>query len=217
MLDRRALFFPCAAILPDPFEGLYSLPTTLELAMGENTRPFLSSYQERKKMTFISSWHLNEYQSDAMWRTYTGTDDGVAIQSTVSRLITSFPPLKEPAPANVVLQVLVGAVKYIDFDTEPSDWNNLYLSFLTKNKHFEHEREIRALIMGVPPALPAHMENGFYADVELDALIQKIFISPTAPDYYADAVKAICTKYGFGDRVERSGIARLPSYYGQFI
>jgi hypothetical protein len=95
MLDTRDLYFTRADLLGDPFEGSYSyhnvrlraevyadaIPAEHLARLSAATRAFV-------RHTFISSWHLSDYESAAMWKLYL-RDHGVAIQTTFESLTAS--------------------------------------------------------------------------------------------------------------------------------
>jgi hypothetical protein len=86
---------------------------------------------------FVNSWHLNEYESAAMWAIYSRFNSGIAIQSTYNRLVKSFSRCKEP--------IYIGKVKYIDYSNEWIDNDNILQRFIHKRKSFAYENELRVI------------------------------------------------------------------------
>ena len=85
----------------------------------ENTTRLLSelnaSGNARRKHTFISCWHCNESESEAMWKLYsTNVNNALAIQTTYQQLYEALD--KDPA-------IEIGKVKYIDFSKRFSSAN----------------------------------------------------------------------------------------------
>jgi hypothetical protein len=217
VLEQKALYFPCTLKLPDPFEGLFSLPTASHISALPNGANIIQSYKHMKRSVFVNSWHLNEHESHTMWNVYARAEAGVAIQSTVSRLISSFPALPDPsADMALIPQVFIGAVKYLDYESEAMDWGNLFLSFLLKNKQFEAERELRAVVWR--PLLQMNDSDcgGFYVEANLETLIESVYISPNAPPYYVEAVTAICKRYQIHSPVTPSRVGKTPHYYAEY-
>jgi hypothetical protein len=212
ILENKALFFPSAASLPDPFEGLFSRPTATQIRTRADASDLLGFYSENKNNVFVNSWHMNEFESDAMWRLYATAEGGVAIQSRVSLLIAALPPLEDDpsAPMDIVPQVFVGTVKYIDYESEDMDSGNIFQPFLVKRKHFDHERELRGVMWR--PEEP-EKRTGLYVDIDLDELIERLYIAPAAPRYYVDAVTAVCRAFGIQKPVAQSNAYMLPDYY----
>lgn len=98
LLDSGALYFSRADMLGDPYEGANShinrvmWPMVYEGKIPIPTLEGVSSYHEfERQWTLINCWHMNEHESDAMWKLYARTCDAVAIQSTYIRLHNELP------------------------------------------------------------------------------------------------------------------------------
>lgn len=221
VLDKQALFFTRADRLPDPFEGSYS-KANIELrpiiykdiskdSFDKIQRPLQIFSKEIRRFTIMNCWHMNEYESAAMWKLYLKTDEGVAIQSTFKRLTESFYNYAEH-------DVYIGKVNYIDYETEWLPEGNAFYPFLHKRKSFEHERELRAIIQKVPTKddkidlTQEIFDIGAYITVDLDILIEKIFVSPPTPKWFNEVVKSIVDKYNLKKEVIQSSLAEGPVY-----
>jgi hypothetical protein len=69
--------------LRDPYEGLANSLTLdewkrREVRPNEMERLFAASRQ----WTYANSWHLNEFESAAMWELYLKTPEGIALETT---------------------------------------------------------------------------------------------------------------------------------------
>ncbi|KAF5430684.1 hypothetical protein C5S39_07300 [Candidatus Methanophagaceae archaeon] len=112
----------------------------------------------------------------------------------------------------------IGTVKYIDYETEWLPERYSFNPFLHKRKSFEHERELRAIIQKFPTKgdeidlTQEIFDIGAYINVDLYTLIEKIFISPTAPKWFNDVVKSIVNKYDLEKEVIQSSLAEGPVY-----
>lgn len=211
LLEEQALFFPRLSTLSDPLEGFLTKPTVDKFrnipvgltseeaskrrAIGEHN---LSVMKTGRNLLFVSSWHMNNHESVAMWELYLKSGEGVAIQSTVGRMIKSFD--------QSIDEVFVGQVKYIDFEKQEIPRNNVFYLALHKRKSFEHERELRALVMS-PDNSP-----GKLIPVDLTVLIQNIFVAPNSPVWIHDLVKKMTARYGLNKKVFHSGIEQNPLY-----
>jgi hypothetical protein len=51
--------------------------------------------------------------------------------------------------------------------------------------------------------------NGKYVKVDLENLINKIYLSPAAPSYFKEAVESIILKYGLGKEIIKSDLYTL--------
>src|SRR6056300_1352601 len=127
-----------------------------------------------------------------MWKLYLTGKEGVAIQSTFKRLKDSF-------KVNKVDKIYIGFVKYIDYEKDSIPERNIFNPFLYKRKSFEHEKELRAIIMKFALAEQTRGKHILYVDPEwignyvksdLNILIEKIVVSPTAPDWFTELIKS---------------------------
>jgi hypothetical protein len=218
ILERKALYFPSADTLADAYEGLFTLPVVTKLASRPETQRQIPFSRELKKDMFVNSWHMNEYESGAMWKVFTTAEGGIAIQSTVGRLIASFPPLPIPVESASIEkfpQVFISTVEYFDYDTDNIDTGNIFLPYLAKQKYFDYERELRAVLWRPKPMPSESNSPGEYVDTNLETLTENLYVSPSAPEYYVDAVKAVCKKYEIATLVKQSEAGTKPRYYGE--
>src|SRR5262249_25964267 len=136
-----------------------------------------------REYTAISCWHLNDGESAAMWKLYATDNQGIAIQSTVAKLENSLilPP---------VHQIFMGKVKYDPVEVSIYDPRfSQHFIFFYKRKSFEHEQEYRITIA------PQDFDSldrlgGVYVQVNVATLIEKVYIAPAAPSWFADLVKS---------------------------
>src|SRR5438045_2312384 len=116
MLEYGGLFFPRADLLGDPFEGSWRKPFPLSDVTitpptigGITLPPFMGrdAFKWLRELVVISCWHMSQYESDAMWARYGGTNGSVVIQSSYSLLSASLPPTFH-----------LGTVRYISYDRQ---------------------------------------------------------------------------------------------------
>ena len=128
LIDRHQLFFSSVDVFGDPYEGALPKPNQL---LATKPPPL------HGKSVFVNSWHLNEYESAAMWAIYSSFNSGIAIQSTYGRLVKSFSRCKE--------RIYIGKVRYIDYSSESIDTDDILQRFTHKRKSFAYENELRAI------------------------------------------------------------------------
>ncbi|MDE2867187.1 MAG: hypothetical protein OXN91_00945 [Chloroflexota bacterium] len=210
LLEKKALFFSKAANFPDHFEGSY--PTgNLELVSEEHRPQVQAHARSFGQNLFVNCWHMNDFESEAMWKVYSAWDRGIAIRTTVGNLATSL---------TCEADVYIGAVNYVDFSTERIDEGNVFLPHLTKRTSFEYEREVRAVTLNAVPddtewlgKSAEWIQTGIYYSVDTNALIGEVFISPESEDWFVDLVRAVVSRYGVDARVKRSGLADAPPWW----
>ncbi len=223
MIDRRAFHFTRIDQLEDKFEGSLSEHLfNLNAEKLNQKRPrqidalkkHLSTlYQAQRKETVVNCWHINEYESAAMWKLYLKSEEGVAIQSTYKKLAGSFNQYKEN-------DVCIGVINYIDYEREVIPRDNTYFPYIYKRKSFEHERELRAVITKTKPQqfndLNTKSSNiefsqtGLEVKINLEDMIEKVYVSPTAEKWFEDLVRSIMQKYKLNKKVIKSSLADDP-------
>jgi hypothetical protein len=234
VLTSRSLFFPSAVELAktDRYEGLLRIPKTppplhpqIVAIMAHLTgapshqvvtdlqRIVAEGWQFQKPVPpyiFINSWHMNDDESDAMWKVYARDTYGAAIRTTFEKLTACFTMTDH--------DIFIGAVRYIDYEKDLIDHSNAFNRFLYKRKAFAHEREVRAVCQ--PLEVFAQMEKdwtvpdlemqrakevnerllqdgGLAVPIDVPALVDAIVLSPASPPWLADVVRHIVSALGF--------------------
>jgi len=201
LIEQGSLFFPNIKNLDDPMEGDLTNPTIkqfLKTKIGRNNLYKIRSIN--RNYTYICSWHMNKYESAAMWQIYKNGDFCVAIQSTVGKLIKSLSQAKE--------DIQIGKVKYLDYNKDEINWMNIFNIALCKRKSFEFERELRAIILNPLPKANV----GISTKVDLNILIEKVFVAPQLPNWQVDLIEKILKKYDLNCLLEQSELDKKPIY-----
>lgn len=198
LLMSKKLFMSRSDKFEDQYEGTFSEPTFEEIKKLSIDNPdFLKFYKEQREKVAISSWHINEYESFAMWQIFTQNTEGLAIQSTVGRL------QKALAPENNYKQY-IGEVNYIDYKKEYIPFDDMFFPFLFKRKSFQYEREVR-IISDVAESTIT-LNDGLKINVNLDQLIEKIYIHPKSENWYKNLVIQLVKQLGFDFKIEKSDL-----------
>ena len=231
IIDKQALFFSRAAFLGDPFEG--SIPQSkdqinLNKHFGRvfdvmysddgTAHEWYSDHYLFRNTAYLCCFHINPIESTALWSIYAQDNKGVAIQSTFNRLCKCFHVDHENNES-------IGVVNYIDYSPESSDtidvlkWASLPL--FHKRKNFEHERELRAIIPFPTQCFPKggkltkeildNFPQGLLIPVDLDSLIEKIYIAPSSPPWIKDLLNSILKKYEVNKEILPSALDQSPT------
>src|SRR3989344_369754 len=221
MISKKNLYFPKASKLEDAFEGSYtkkSVDTRSEffksVARGNpnlNIERQISEFAKQiREHVYISSWHMNSHESAAMWNLYSQGGKGIAIQSTFKGLKNSFKNLKE--------DIFIGKVKYIDYDKDLIDTKNLLNPFIRKRKSFEYEYELRVILARLseasfrPKSENDNSPDGIYLEVDLDKLIESVYISQTSKDWEIDLVNILMENFQLRKPLIMSSLSANPLY-----
>ena len=190
LILNESLYFTRADEFDDIFEG--SLPRPSVLARQNQLKELSSNNTEHKtefwnkigiefkKKYAINCWHMNDFESAAMWKIYLKTDEGIAIQSTYQRLKDCLNKLPKP--------VYLGIVNYIDYEKDLIDWGNRMVPFFHKRKSFLHEQELRAVIRGFDYDLN---NGGIKLPIDINLLIESVYVAPYAPKWFNQLIKDI--------------------------
>ncbi len=104
-----------------------------------------------------------------------------------------------------------GPVSYLDYSSEEIDESNYFNLFLNKRKFFEYENEVRCIIYDdgdinfIPSDEPdpilyhltetPSLRSGFHVPIDLEKLIDKIFVSPFSETWFFDLVCSTVAKF----------------------
>ena len=190
-LVSKSLALTRLDLFDDPYEGSQTAKTVAGIdAFLKNMSGPNSGYHELGKLvranrscTYVSCWHINEHESEAMWRLYAGAGGGVALQTTYKKLVES---IEEQ------YGTYIGVVRYIDYSVASFPDANLFWPVMHKRASFSHEREVR-LVRHI--GSPVNQEESSPQILEMPWSIEKyvdnIFVEPYAHQYYYDAVHAV--------------------------
>lgn len=244
ILMHSRLFFSKAKHLGDPFENS-STSATIEkynyIIANKDTNPLLSYWKSwpkeaieelRDKISsnnkdavdrlFVSCWHMNQFESAAMWKLYSKSDESRCIVTDYSILSTVLPPI-----------CFLGTVNYIDYSTQVIDSDNS-LSFIThKRRSFEHEREIRAVIWSenlkaiiqqpdahkdkydiaeVKSVYESIDEYGVSIPIDINSLIKAVYINPLSTKFFHRIVDDLSKRFNCHFPIINSSINETPIY-----
>ena len=198
LLLSQKLFMSRSDKFEDQYEGTFSEPTFEEIKkLAINNPEFLNYYKTHREKVAISSWHINEYESFAMWQIFTQNSEGLAIQSTIGRLQKALEPEKN-------LKQYIGQVNYIDYKKEYIPFDDLFFPFLFKRKSFQYEREVR--IISDTSDTKININDGIKINVDISQLIDKIYIHPKSENWYKNLVIELVSKLGFDIEIEKSDL-----------
>ncbi len=154
-----------------------------------------------------------------MWKLYSQTNEAIAIKTTYNKFIQSFIDKSNE-------RIIIDSVKYIDCFRDDFPLKEISNPFFHKRKSFEHEKEFRAVIpfklekeyqtKGAPHKVIDGWKDldtveGKAINVDLDKLIDSIFIAPTALIWFKKLVHSSCKKHGLEKPIKYSQLdAKTP-------
>ena len=217
LLTTSSLFLSRIDLLGDPFEGSYSKANirlrpsvykNLEPKARENFINFTPKVAKwYRQWAYANCWHMNNYESAAMWKLYSKSNEAVAIQAIYSKVIEILPS-----------DLFIGLVQYINYETEWLPEGYLLYPFMHKRNSFSHEKEVRI----IKPEFPLENERlaigkkntlkGILIKINLEELLENIYVAPTAPEWYYDLVVDISAKYNIKNKIQYSKLDELPVF-----
>lgn len=115
LIETKKLYFCRSDLFNDQFEGSYTKAT---LALREVNFKGIIDEDKRDSMlskisamskwvrewTYLNCWHANEYESAALWRLYSQTNESVAVETDYQTLSKTLPE-----------EVYLGLVQYVNY------------------------------------------------------------------------------------------------------
>ena len=224
IFENQSIWFSRLDQFQDPYEG--TLPEKVEESFEEHYTPIDGSDPQGeiqamllgmgsfRYLTYANCWHINQHESAAMWELYRTVGKETAIRTTVSQL--------KDAVEDDNQDITFGKVRYVDYDEiEVFPILNGYAPSFHKRSSFSHENEYRAVFIDTSQAVtgdlldavtsfPTEADPGQSISVNIDQLIESIWISPTAPNWIEELLRQVLDTYELDIPIKPSNIDRDP-------
>ena len=204
-----------------PFDIYKQMYSNMEIRILKNEKEIeIASHNAniaRTMSTYINCWTSNEKESYALWKIYLDNTDGVAIKSTKERLNKALSLYKGKFD--------IDEVQYIDFndiDYFKRKHQTKIAADRIKDLPYKYENEIRVIYVDKTIKIeidkkinPIEIKVASFKKlkVNLDTLIQEIYVPPYASKGFERVIKDIIGKYGLDKKVKNSAIEiRKPLY-----
>ena len=192
LLHHNALFFSLVKNTEDKYEGYTHPPKQSDEEDERLHQAELTAHEiltEIKQESIICCWTESEYESNVMWKSYTGNEkEGIAIKTTYGDLLESI-------HHQVKEYLIAGKVKYVDYRDNQISISNLAPLF-HKRREFESEEEIRVAAsvnfefekhqIVIDPEIEKN--GGLYIPVDLNKLVREVVVSPYSDPWFKDLV-----------------------------
>jgi hypothetical protein len=166
----------------------------------------------QRQYIFINCWHINAYESAAMWKLYEKLNEAIAIQTTYTKL-------RKALPASCH----IGEVNYVDHQTYMNHEKEGFFNVMCKRKSFEHERELRICYVdsyefqqdSKDPKMFFLGDNTRVFEtvpVDLQTLIESVRVAPAAPAWLVGLVKDSLIRFGYNLPVCQSSLHDYPFF-----
>lgn len=194
LLVNKSLFFTNASKLTDEYEVLMPQDVVDRYRSNlidsgvegrdlvENVAMFEYNKDPKKWLTFVNCWSIGRHESFALWKIYLGGSGiGVAIRTNVSNVKQSI----MDNGLDKIDKIYLAKVSYENYIKEFSPSRQRLVS--TKREFYSYENEARFFILEDDDH--DSFEPGKSIPVDLDVMIDKIYISPFMPEYLIDTMK----------------------------
>ena len=138
---------------------------------------------------------MAKHESFLMWKVYANNrPERVCVKTNLIRIRKRFG-----------LPYRVGVIRYIDFKNK-NTFADVNCPFLYKRAAFLQENEARIFIRA-----PDHnIGRGFYVDIDPEALIDEVLVSPEASAWLVENITRIIELSGVAIRLQMDSAGRLP-------
>lgn len=208
MLEDGCLYFTRSDMFDDKLEGKYSDITLknledkfLELHGKQFVENWKALYYSKgdyinavKRNSLVSCWHINNNENKDMWEAYTSEKESIVIKSSIDKIYKALNILN-----NSNFNIDIGEVEYVDFHNRILEYkDHIITPLFYKDKEYEYERELRVIVWKKPEnnILNTDLSNfnvcqGGSLNIDLDILIDEIYISPNSSDDFIEKIKQL--------------------------
>lgn len=168
-------------------------------------------YNSAKKWHYANCWHMNERESSKMWDEYTTEKNAIVIRSTYKRLKNSLCRCDRRF-------VYIGEITYItDYEQgEFRDSTGTLAAAFHKWDEFKSEMELRAIMPHerlvkretIGDIHDTPKETDFHVVVDLDVLVESVYVSPKSSESFRSIVKSVMDKHGLNKKVYPSQLTK---------
>lgn len=242
IIEHECLWFTNMDEFDDPYEGIVPLRNIEDYIENIRNRLNISKdvatgiyeivlpYFKLESTLYVNSWHANEYESAALWSQYLESGQGVAIKTDTRKLRNALG--QDDWEVEIGLgssispeQLIIGEVDYIDYQNDEIPNGDISLGY-HKRRSFEHENEVRVsfeapifddsdmLMYNILAMnwISDNLRHGAYVPIELDILVDEIYVAPTSEQWHYDLIKQILDTHSIDCSLQQSEIDSSPAY-----
>lgn len=223
-LQTSQLHFTRADQMEDHWEGVggYHGPNETDSMGRRGIHISLKKTEDIHRFTreavYMNCWHRGRAESYAMWRMYAPYGAGVAIKSTVQRVINTI------HLSGHTMDIIFSPVSYVDFEKYLIPLTPIHTPYVFKRECYEFEQEFRIIQINEPPIEMADEELVFSyknpahpkfirRNVSVDQLVEAIYISPDAPEWIGNTITRIVETFAPGVSVIHSNLGQAPELF----
>lgn len=192
LLEFRALHFTRVDLLPDPFVDSVGQPSlgALPGMTADAIQRSLELMRISRQAVFVNCWYANRHDLPDVWTRCGGKNNGIAVRSSIGALRSALQRSSQ--------KVHISNVSYIDYNRDPIPLGNAFLSALHKDEKFQHEREVRALLLQTgghdSTIFSPGPEHGVDVEIDTSALIEDVRAAPQSDPWFDSLIASVCKR-----------------------
>jgi len=204
------------AMWDDPFENVIYQQTAI-YHTGETIY-----FDNIRECFYGQCWTLNTEETDALWRIYSPSKNGIRVKTTLKKLWDTFYNDNDP---NAMISYYLGKMIYESepdikaFLEDPVNLKSMILSsgkesvqsLLIKRNEFKHEDEVRIIYFGQKEHYDLK-KNIFQYNIDPNELIDELFFDPRFDKGLYNAMVNEFKRLGFNKTINQSKLYQLPKY-----
>lgn len=163
-----------------------------------------------RRQFMVNCWHAGQHESAAMWKIYGAPGAGVAVVTNGARLSAALQGEERT--------LYLGGVNYVDPDYVSLGISNAFEPIMIKRSNYAYEQEVRLVHWDTTShhdplknfnwdedALrftdlvddPRDVTPGISLSCDIEALVEKVVVSPFAPPWYLTTLLELRDQLGF--------------------
>jgi hypothetical protein len=204
----------------DPFENLVFQQTANNQADQE------IHFDGIRECLYGQCWTLNIEETDALWRIYSPSKNGVRVKTTLKKLWDGFYNERHPS---AMISFFIGKIIYESateiqkYFEEPGNLQEIFSSdatgivntILIKRKEFEHENEVR-LVFRADDKKYDITKRIYQYDFNPINMFDEILFDPRFDDGIYEIMKSEFNRRGFTNPIEKSTLYQAPKFQMKF-
>ena len=223
LFANNRLYFRRVDLWADPWENV-ARKMVFDVNENQVASGFCAAGTKTAGEFYASCW-TSQFDTDAMWRIYSGNSEAVCIKTTLRKFFCSTVPFTD-----IRMDAFVGPVKYIEGRIEESRLKSLYnqmydeypdymIPIFLKRDAFQHEHEIRMaaryLDVNLENGQPAHKlttdKKGLFWSLQDTEFLEQIILPPQIGERKEQYYREVISKYNDNLEVRRSDLYASPA------
>jgi hypothetical protein len=204
-LENRTLWFARLDQLEDPLEGTHTdaeLKGLRQHLEEKRAEQLINLFRSARKDVCVNCWRSGPSESLAMWDLYGRGSGIIAIKSTVGNLREAIAAYDKP--------IYISKTKYVDW-SDAHGLDNVLVACSRKDLSYEHEAEVRAIIMPDSPQWPDRQKLGIAVAANVEKLIAEVMVGPREHSWVVRLAERVMKRYGLSQPVVASNRLRARS------